>query len=105
MALIVFLKDPKVQLLINGDWIARREWRRRRFGIFPRRMMCTLHNEQMPVMFWAENVVMVRVITEAELARTKKEAEDREETQKKAEDNRLAKVRIRPEFKVPQGRN
>jgi hypothetical protein len=78
MALIVSLKDPKIQLILAGDKLVTREWRKRKFGLIPRRILGHFRNGGSPVLFEAANVVMVRLMTDTELDLAKKAEEQQQ---------------------------
>jgi hypothetical protein len=100
MALIVSLKDPKIQLILAGDKLVRREWRKRRFGVIPRRILGRFKNGGSPVLFEAANVVMVRLMTDAELDLARKAEE---EQQKKAEAAGAGRIERMPGLRIPRG--
>jgi hypothetical protein len=59
MPLHVWLKEPPMQVLIKGDRIIPREWKKRKFGIFRKRMFVQADNGS-DLLFDAANVLMKR---------------------------------------------
>ena len=90
MPLHIWLKEPPVQLLIEGERIRRRDWRKRILGLFPRRILVRALNQGM-MMLDAANVLMVKVVTSQEI----------EEAKKKAEATRQSGKRVQPAMMIP----
>jgi hypothetical protein len=75
MPLHVWLKEPPMQVLIKGDRIIPREWKKRKFGIFRKRMFVQADNGS-DLLFDAANVLMVKTVTQEEIEQAKKRAEE-----------------------------
>lgn len=96
MPLHVWLREPAMQVLVKGDLLIPKQWKRKRFGIFRRVMHITAENGS-DILFDASNVLLVKTITPEEI----KQVEER----KKAAEQAAAKGggRVQPAMMVPGG--
>lgn len=88
MPLHVWLKEPPMQILIKGDLLIPKQWKKKRFGIF-RRMMHVSADNGSDLLFDAANVLIVKTVTAKEIA----EAEERKKAMEEAaaKQGRIAK--------------
>jgi hypothetical protein len=82
MALMIWLKEPPMQIIVEGElttevvkeWFPRGLWRR----LFPRKILVKHQRTGQPILFSERNVLLIRQITEEEIAEAKVRAEELE---------------------------
>jgi len=78
MPLHVWIKEPPTQLLIKGDRIIPKEWRKRKFLFFRRKLFVQADNGS-DLLFEASNVLLVKTVTQQEIENAKVRAKAAEE--------------------------
>lgn len=96
MPLHVWLKEPQMQILVKGDLLIPKQWKKKRLGLFRRLMHISCENGS-EVLFDATNVLLVKTITPEEVEQAKE--------RKKLADEAAAKGggRVQPAMMVPGG--